>query len=322
MSAARNRRRPALRAACLGALVLAGCASRAKEPTTAPVNKPICAVDTSINGDAPLATRTFPVQYWFVLMLGGYRSTGDLTLPVKDCRGLPVELRYDGCSPEAVGQAEVAARLTASDLFISNLGDARRLVWVTVSHLPDGQAQGPVALAEVTKNGIAVRAMGTLRAYPERVKLRLTQMGTHNLLVAEGEHCPGKLDPASCDRGIRVMPLVGTRFENQPLSRADGGCLGASLIASHAAGRRPSGETYDFESAVDFQPDGISIQEQLTIRPATTKREREVSAAFVTKVQAARRVVLRGDALVSTDEDLLSKWLARGSAGASDATER
>jgi hypothetical protein len=272
--------------------------------------KAVCEVSTHANSAVPVSQRNFPVQYWFALMMNGYRSSGELATPIKDCRGLPVEVRYDGCSPEPVGQADGSKPLTASDLVINTLGDARRLVWITTTRLPDGQAQGPVALAEVTSTGVAVRAMGVLRAYPDRARLRLLQLGGGTVLVAEGEHCPGRLDPASCDRGIRVMPLVGDRFENRPFSRADGKCLASSLIVEHTGGRSTKGASYEFESAVSFLPDAISVQEQLSVHTAQNKRERETGEVFVTKIQAARRLVLRGDTLIASDVDLLDRWLA------------
>ena len=303
------------RRAGLAALLAAGCAGHRDPDVQSPV-KALCQVETRVNGNVPVAERSFPVQYWFVLLLNGYRSSGEPTTPIKDCRGLPIEVRYDGCAPEAAGQADLARRLGPSDLLISNLGDARRLVWVMTTRLPDGQAQGPVALAEVTSTGIAVRAMGVLRAYPDRARLRLLQVGAGSVLVAEGERCPGKGDPTGCDKGMRVMPLVADRFENRPLTRADGQCLDSSFIAVHTGGRSAKGGSYEFESAVSFLPDAISIEEQLSVHPTPTKRERETGDAFVTKIQAARRLTLRGNNLVASDGDLLGHWLATNGSGA------
>jgi hypothetical protein len=290
------------------ALVACGCAGN--EPPARPPARAVCEVATQMNARVPASERTLPVQYWFALLLGGYRSSGEPATPIRDCRGVPVEVRYDGCAPEPVGQADVARPLTTADVLISNLGDARRLAWITTTNLPDGQAQGPVGLVEITSTGMAVRAIGVLRAYPEHAKLRLVQLGAGNVLVAEGEHCPGKLDPSICDRGIRVMPLVGDRFENRPLIRADGQCLSSSQLVVHTGGRRAKGDAYEFESAVRFLPDGISVEEQLSVHPPPTKRERETGDAFVQKIQASRRLELRGNALVATDGDLLGRWLA------------
>jgi hypothetical protein len=288
-------------------LVLAGCAGHA--PAAKPPEKALCKADTRLNAGVPPSERTFPVQYWFALMLNGYRSSGEPTTPIRDCRGLPVEIHYDGCSPEPAGQADVARPLAATDVLIANLGDARRLVWIMTTRLPDGQAQGPVALAEITSTGIAVRAMGVLRAYPDRARLRLLQLGGGSVLVAEGEHCPGRLDPSLCDRGLRIMPLIGDRFESRPLTRADGQCMASSLIVVRTGGRRDKGASYEFESAVSFSPDAVSVEEQLSVHTTPTKREKETGDAFVTKIQAARRLVLQGDHLVASDVDLLGRWL-------------
>jgi len=88
-------------------------------------------------------------------------------------------------------------------------------VWVETNHLPDGRAEGPVAIVEVDDRGLSVRALGVLRAFRDNVTLRLASLGAGTVLVAESERCEtlrtrgedGRA-PRACDRAIRVVPLL------------------------------------------------------------------------------------------------------------------
>jgi len=124
--------------------------------------------------------------------------------------------------------------LTARELVVSNLGDARRLVWAITDRLPDGQGQGPVALAEVGVHGVGLRALGTLRTFPDNASLRLEKLGTNTVLVAEGEKCAGT--GADCERAIRLLPLVGDRFVSKPIIDDQQACLGSAFFPVRTKG--------------------------------------------------------------------------------------
>jgi len=272
----------------------------------------LCHIDVSIGRDKAARDRTFPAQYWFVLLMQGYQASGVIGRPAKDCSGLPVRLETDGCDGDAQPRVEATGGLTARDLVIEKVSDTQRLVWVITDRLSDGQAQGPVALAEIVEGGIDVRALGLLRAYPERASLRLERLGSGTVLVAEGERCPDPQASEKCDRAIRIVPRIDDRFMTKPVLSDTGACLGRAVLdvrgEGAASGRR--GARYKIESVVTFDAEAIAIREQLVL-----SGERGVGDSskdsFVRRVQADRQLTLRGGSLVATGPSLLSRWRAQ-----------
>jgi hypothetical protein len=294
----------------IAALTLSTCAGR-----TPPVGAPqpvVCHIDVTLGTEKPLRDRTFPAQYWFVLLIRGYQSSGVIARPAQDCGGLPVALATDGCEGDPQPSVDATATLTARDLVIANVGDTQRLVWAITDRLSDGEAQGPVALAEIVQGGIEVRALGLLRAYPERASLRLERLGTGTVLVAEGERCADPQGHEKCDRAIRIVPRIGNRFIAKPVLSDSGACLGRAVVEVRGtgSGSGTSAGRYQLESVVTFGPETVAIREQLAI---SAERAGGGSAkdSFVRRVQADRQLTFRGGSLVATGPSLLSRWLAQ-----------
>jgi hypothetical protein len=284
----------------------------------APV-RPICRIETAFGVDKPPRDRNYPAQNWFVLMLHAYRSTGEIARPLNDCSETPVKVDDDGCrsDPQVV---LTPTALTTKDLVVTSLGEARRLVWVITERLSDGQAQGPVAIAEIEPRGIAVRALGVLRTYSDNVTLRLEQFGGATVLVADGQRCEEHESPETCERAIRVVPLVGNRFVSKPLVDALGNCMGSSLLLVRSKGR--AGKTthakYELETSVTFGANAILIREHLGLsRGPGVRNTKDPSASesFVTTLQLERQVVLRNGRLVTDGPSLLTRWLAQQEPG-------
>ena len=297
---------------------LAGCAGQPPTPTPAPA---LCRVDTTFGADKPARERLYPPQYWFVLLVSGYRASGEIARPARDCRGLPTTLSHDDCtgepSPEAAAQA-----LTAADLHITVLGDVRRLVWIETNHLPDGRSEGPVAIVDFDAHGLAVRALGILRAYHDNVTLRLAPLSGGMVLVAESERCEtlrthgddGRT-PRACDRALRIVPLVGDHFVDAPVTDETGRCESSSLLPVRTSGTAPDGARYQLEAGVTFAADAVTLREQLALAGASERRD-AAAPSFVTRVEAERRITLRAGRLVASEPGLLPRWLARHGAPA------
>jgi hypothetical protein len=297
------------------ALTLSTCAGRAAPPAVAP-QPVLCHIDVTLGTEKALRDRTFPAQYWFVLLLRGYQSSGVIARPAQDCGGLPVALATDGCENDPQPAVEPTANLTARDLVIANVGETQRLVWALTDRLSNGEAQGPVALAEIVPGGIEVRALGLLRAYPERVALRLEHLGTGTVLVAEGEHCGDAQGTEKCDRAIRIVPRIGDRFIAKPVRGESGACLGRAVLEVRGTGATPGrkGARYQLESVITFAPEAVAIREQLVISSAHVEEDGP-EHSFVRRVQADRQLTFRGGSLVATGPALLARWLAQAEEG-------
>jgi len=277
-----------------------------------PATRPLCAVETSAGSDKEPRDRTYPAQNWFVLMLHAYRSVGEIARPLNDCTGRPVKLDVDGCGAEPAPEP-VPTALGPEDLIVTPLGDDRRLVWVVTEQLSDGQAQGPVAIASVEPRGIAVRALGILRAYRENVSLRLEQMGGGQVLVADGQRCATPGSTETCERAIRVVPLVGERFAPGPLVDEKGTCVGNTFFPVRTKGEATGlrGATYELEAAANFSQGALVVREQLAISRAAHARGAKDAAgeSFIARLQLERTITARDGRLVTDGPSLLTRWL-------------
>jgi hypothetical protein len=297
----------------LASTALVACAGEPASPTPAPA---LCRVDTMFGTDKPPRERVYPPQYWFVLLVSGYRASGEIARPARDCRGLPTTLSHDGCAAEPPPLA-AAQPLTAADLHITALGDVRRLIWIETNHLPDGRSEGPVAIVDLDAHGLAVRALGILRGYHDNVALRLAPLSGGTVLAAESERCEtlrthgddGRT-PRACDRAVRLVPLVGDHFLDEPMTDDAGRCESSSLLPVRTSGTAPDGARYQLEAGVTFAADAVTLREQLALTGTADRRD-VATPSFVTRVEAERRITLRAGSLVASAPGLLSRWLSR-----------
>jgi len=308
------------------AAALAGCSPKPKPQPVAPAKpapvpapappvgvKPLCAVETAASLDRPPKDRIYPPQNWFVLLLQGYRSNSEMARPVSDCTGVPVKGAYENCSVGPVPET-FPTSFGYDDVVVAQTADDRRLAWVISERLADGQSQGPVALVSVEPRGLAVRAIGMLRAYRRNVVLRLEKVGAATVLVADGQRCEDPNAAETCERAVRVLPLAGDRFHSGPILDAYDRCLGSSLIPVRTKGQigTARGTKYELEAAVLFGADAIVVRENLNLSRAPRPRGSQDpdEDSFVSRLQLERTLTVRDGHLVADGPSLLAKWLA------------
>ncbi len=303
---------PRNRTAALALLLATACAPTAPAGPAARVR---CALDTRLDGTKPGAERQLPPHYWMTLLLPSYRpkgaSSGEIARPARDCEGQPLEWAADACPIGPAPERAERTEIPNGDLVITHLGGSARLIWAMIDRFANGEALGPVNVTDFDARGVTVRWRGTLRAYPVRPQLRLEKLGGGTVLVAEGETCEREDDPGSCRSGVRLVPLVNTRFVPRDLTDGAGGCLGSTFFPRRQVGTfppGPRGSRYELDVALTFGTDEVAIQEQLAIQPPSLPGE-EAAAAFVKRVQATRTVRLDGGRLVASKRGLLDRWI-------------
>jgi hypothetical protein len=165
------------RRCCWGQVVTVGvaCSSnqrRGRQPLPQPA---ICAMPVA----ARAAAGTVPSlrgNEWARLLLQGFQP-GIAAGNARDCTGRAVEWREPRPAlPRARGARQrcIPQRaVTDDDVVVQRLQGNLRLVWVMTDRFTNGEAQGPVALAEFQSERVVVRAIGSLRTYPRRARLRL-----------------------------------------------------------------------------------------------------------------------------------------------------
>ena len=282
------------------------CAAR-RNTQTGPVP---CTMSTNVGASLPIAERSLPASQWFSLLLYGYLPTGAITRPATDCSGRRTDWPADRCLvwPEPTDPLP-SQSVTAADLVVENLGGPWRLIWAMTERFADGQAQGPVALAQFEDQGVRVSSLGVLRAHPTRAKLGLKNFAGGTLLVAEGESCAVHQDQSTCSRTARLVPLVGNRFAPVDLSDTAGKCAGSTLLLLKGQGTIGKGsgrKDFQFESAMTCTAEGLAVHEQLAVEEPARDG---TSGTFLRRVQSERRIDLHASALLATAPSLLDRWI-------------
>jgi hypothetical protein len=134
-----------------------------------------------------------------------------------------------------------------------------------------------VALVSSRKDETVVHALGVLRAFPTRARLRLARLGAVELLVAEGENCGSAGGAAkTCDRALRLMSLRGDRFLPEQVVSDQGACAAPGFLFTQReeSERLESGwrRRHELTAAVEFRPDAIVVQELLLVRDSDPRQ--------------------------------------------------
>lgn len=258
---------PARRSLGPGALALLACAST--HCATATRQASICASDRPSDPQKREPTN----DEWVALLLRGQD---------RDCRGMKLEAKRlpDKCSEvPAEGDPLPLRPVTDEDVIVNRVDRNRRLVWIITERFSNGDGLGPLALAELGSDGIAIVALGTLRAMTDGVRLHLHPVGdgrkAGEIVTAEGEYCPSA-NRTTCRRSLVLMARRSTAFTNEHIEDPNGRCLGPakidlSRLVSSDIERGWKREASLAVSAT-YAPEGIMLHELVTIREFDPKR--------------------------------------------------
>jgi hypothetical protein len=258
---------------------------------------PICATEVAGGTAVESEVRELSPDIWYSIMLQGFDRdrmlagddpkdcTGTSTLtptppPVTEGEEPPEDpTMVAGCK---IGGDPAADRLparplTPDDIVISEGPDNMSLVWVQATHYKTGEASGPVAMVQWTKAGIAVRALGTLRAHTKKAQMHIEVAGDQRILFVKGEEC--NLEESKvCKQVARLLPIINGRFVTVPLklaaeeSQGADVCLGDAVFAlsEQYTSNLPDGKVRKFEivRSIDFKTGTPKISEVVKITDA------------------------------------------------------
>jgi hypothetical protein len=297
------------------ALALCALGSLACKKTT---DGPMALCAAEVEGGDALETQSneVPPDVWFALILKSYNvKSKEPARPARDCTNKPLVVEDEAAL--ACIQYDAPALPSRpldgeKDLEITGLDEGTALVWVRTDYFENGDALGPIAIAEYRRNGLAIRALGALRANPNRVRMRIEPMGEGTVLVVESMVCP-PADPNKCTRVTRIVPREGDRFVERPLYDAkSNACLGPATFPLSMVEeiRRDDGTVRRFELArkIDFKEGVVSVDEQVTIRDLDPG-EPDAPPTVFRKAQKERALTLDATG-IKTSEPLWEAMLA------------
>jgi hypothetical protein len=272
---------------------------------------PLCRLNTGYDLDKPLVQRTLPAAFWFSLIVRGYQANGDIPRPTQDCEGQMVAWTADACS-EPDTRPLLPTPLSERDIVVSHLGEGRRLVWVVTDRFTSGEAIGPVALTSFDLRGVSVEALGILRGYPSRARLRLERVGDYQILAAEGEACGDDRDVRSCVQAVRLVPVGRRHFVPMDLTDMQGRCVGRTFFPLNAEGSVGDGNrrrSYRLQRNVTFNPDAVLVQEQMSVvQGGAGFSSLDAAASAVSRMTVDRHIRVIGGRLVIDEPSLLERF--------------
>ena len=277
----------------------------------------LCASEVEGGEAAETQSNDVPPDVWFALILKQYNSkTHEPARPARDCTNRPLVVEDEATTACIVNDAAALPSRPLDgekDLELIALEEGKALVWVRTDYFADGDALGPIAVAEYRKNGLAIRAIGALRANPNRVRMRLEPMGAGTVLVVESMVCPEGGDASKCARVMRLVPREGDRFVERPLyDEKTNACLGAATfpLTKLEEIKRDDGTIRRFELArtIQFEEGVVTVNEQVTIKDIDPK-EPDAPPAVFRKAQIERTLVLDAAGL-KTSEPLWERMMA------------
>lgn len=324
-------------------LVLGGCKPKLSG------DMPICSAEVAGGAAAESAVQELPPNIWYSIMLQGFDRdrmlAGD---DPKDCTGrstlAPTPPPYaegqkppEDAEPTVVAGCKIggeleadrlpARPLTEDDIVINEGPDGTSLVWVKATHYKTGEAIGPVALVQWTPAGIAIRALGSLRAHTNKARMRIEVSGAQRILVVEGDQC-NEENSKLCTRIMRLLPILNGRFATVPLKLAAGevkpnadACLGDAAFALYEqyTSNLPDGWIRKFEIArsVTFETGSPLIAEQVVIKDKDPNQPDSPPQEF--RQASSDRVLAYKDRYFETSDSLWDQMIQNYGSVAHDA---
>lgn len=263
--------------------------------------QPICA--NAPSADYASAEQV-PNEEWVSLLLSEERAR-------RDCTGhalAPVELPLR-CGAPAQPEPARALRPEAERVTVHEASGDFALVWLPVDELRDGHKVGLVGFVHVAEKALSLVGIGTIELPAEQVSLRLRQVGSDELLFAEGKACPGRGPAGSCERTLELFLLHDGRFVPLEVRDRHSQCTGAAEVPLALAQdmRLDNGTIRRFDLTATFSvvDDGLLVTEQLvtTDRAANSSEE---NARVFRKSDGSRTLQFTGAYFVSDRESLWS----------------
>lgn len=300
----------------LGVAVAIGVAcSSTQAPRPQALPEPaICSIPT--RRVAAGAVPSLRANEWARLLLQGFQP-GIIAGNPRDCTGRAIEWREPEMrchEPAELGSILPQRPVTDDDVVVQRMPGNLRLVWVMTDRFTNGEAIGPVALTEFQGERVVVRAIGTMRTFTRRARLRVETISNQRVLVGEGELCTEENNPLSCHRQARLMLLRGDRFVGEPLRSATGRCIGPArfeFAKEHSITLPDTGwrRSFELSAALAYRANGIQIHENVLVQDSDPARPLIPPRVFRRAGQDRAIYVMNGR-FVASDPSLWSRVLA------------
>ncbi len=160
-----------------------------------------------------------------------------------------------------------------------------------------------------TTDSLEVHAVGPLRGYREGARMLLHKISGTPALVIQSDKCD---DKGKCVPVAQVVPIINRRFTELPLWDEAGTCIGraqfeldrrAERVLSNGVTRR-----FNLTRPLELIDGGIQLTDLIRMEDIPTAAPDSPPVPY-RKLTSKRPLVLRGDRLGLTDEDIWGRAL-------------
>ncbi|MCA9689814.1 MAG: hypothetical protein KC636_09405 [Myxococcales bacterium] len=238
--------------------------------------RPVCEAEVASPESDEALARTLTPRAWFSAMMWSYKAATRLPgEPTTDClrRALRWEESPKGCAaPERFSVDDELlpqAPLTHEDLVVVPGPDDQLLVWAIARRYRGGDGLGPAAVVRWTKRGVALMAVGTLRAGARNPNLWIERLDAkHEVLVVESDRCDPSA-PDVCTPTVQLLPIFQGLITMATLVDAEGRCLGPARFDRRRTLEVKQGRAlrgFTLNSDVTIELGQITVAEQVIVR--------------------------------------------------------
>lgn len=243
---------------------------------------PICLAPLSPSAARkPLA----PEEYWPLLWPAFEQRPEQLDARDRDCAGRQPLSPWAGLATPLRPLLEAAS--------VSRSSDELEIIWLPAAAEAEQRPLGLLALGRRRERRLEIYALGVHSGDPRRTRFTWQRLGPR-LVVSALEACEAEATDG-CESSVSLY--LARRGRLSPLGTL---ALARQLRAPAPSRGEPPPE-YHFHATLKYRPDGIHLQEQLSVRD----RARELRRSELERVLS-----LRGDRLVESEPSLWQQTLA------------
>jgi hypothetical protein len=213
-------------------------------------------------------------QLWGLAFANFDAANGALPKDAMDCRGGHpfTDPAFAGATARRPWPFKVQEGDVAFGAGTNNL----RVAWFRTHQYPDGSMGGVLALIRSVDDFAELYSLGTFRGLSDRVKLRISRMGSNLLPSVQNDGCLKRPAGTACETTFTVFRPVRGRLE--PAAQF------ATERIGYATGTEPgvAGRLeYHLVSTATFADDAINVTEQISVKD---EQGREVRKAEVKRI--------------------------------------
>ena len=251
-------------------------------------------------GRGKAVVRDLDPEQWTEVLVPGFQQEEGLEPTALDCTG-----HYIFANESLRGGASERGwprMIDPDDMTVSAGPDGLRVLWLRSMKFDNGEEGGPLALARAAGDAAEIYGVGSFRG-PPGAKFTPARVGNDNLLVAETKECSH--EGLDCRKlAFFYLPRRGRLIEGAVID------LERTAVVPSVTQRGLFAQ-YKLSTDITYQPQGVLLLEQVSVRITETKVPDLDSDRELRTVEFARFLKIERDSMFSNNDPLWERVVGR-----------